>query len=102
MKRATVPALRKRASRPDAGGCAEPQTCERQFKQQERNSDGMKTYILRVPKSVEPQRPARAQRRPTRRASDQAQRLPVAGVKGPCELLPGVERRKRATLERTR
>src|SRR5206468_40954 len=56
---AKVFALRERGWRCDACRSAERRSCERQFKQQEMKADAMKNYLLRDPKAVQPQSPAR-------------------------------------------
>src|ERR1041385_7970198 len=57
MKAKAVSVLRERGLRPDVCRWAEPQCCELAFKQPiERKTDTMKTYILRDPNSVEPQK----------------------------------------------
>jgi len=59
MKVKVVPALRKRGLRRGCG--AEPRVSET-INSMERTADTMKTYLLRAPKTVEPQKPARAPR----------------------------------------
>src|SRR5262245_6688840 len=55
MKAVKVSALRERGLRRECG--AEPRCCEPQFKQPiERKTDSMKSYILRDPNSVQPQK----------------------------------------------
>ena len=56
MKVKVVPALRERGLRRECG--AGPQVSET-INSMERKADTMKTYLLRAPKAVEPQKPAR-------------------------------------------
>jgi hypothetical protein len=60
MKVKWVPAFRERGLRRKCD--AEPQGCERQFKQQERKAGTMKTDLLKTPAPVEPK--AATKRRP--------------------------------------
>src|ERR1051325_10011528 len=56
MKAKAVAVLRERGLRPDECRWAEPQCCERQFKQpEERKTDTMKNYILHPLPPVETQ-----------------------------------------------
>ncbi len=61
-------AVRERGLSSDDCRNAEPQSCEGQLKRQERQTDTMKTYLLRDSKAVQPQRPARSLRTQTRRS----------------------------------
>ena len=59
MKVKVVPAFPERGLRRECG--AEPQVSET-INSVERNTDTTKTYLLRAPKAVEPQKPARVPR----------------------------------------
>ena len=59
MKREAVSSFRERGLRSDSRRCADLQGCEGQLKQQEKKADTMKNYLLRDPKAVQPQSPAR-------------------------------------------
>ena len=56
MKAKKVSALRERGLRPDVGRETEPQVSE-SINSIERKTDTMKTYLLRDPNTVEPQKP---------------------------------------------
>ena|SRR5436309_3520494 len=58
MKREAMSALRERGLRSDVFRCAEPKSCESQLKQIKGKTGSMRTYLLRDPKAVQPQRPA--------------------------------------------
>src|SRR4029453_8096412 len=78
MKRGKVSPLRERGWR---CGCSEPPRCEPKIKQLiERKTDTMKTYILREPDSVEPQKAQCVQTPPTSLANTAWQNSPLRAL----------------------
>ena len=62
MKQEAVCALRERGLCSDVCRCAELRDFERQFKQQQKNEDTIKAYLLRDLKAVQPQNSTRSLR----------------------------------------